>query len=124
MPPSFGRWYPLRDAAAHAPVAPGVLQVRVAHGHLLDYPRGKSAMVHYAAAEDVRAAAVALAAAHAAADDEVHADAGWLCRHTEGAVADPAALVADLVRAFTARFGCAPGQAASDGAWLAGDRAR
>ena len=100
MPPSFGRWYPLRDAAAHAPVAPGVLQVRVAHGHLLDYPRGKSAMVHYAAAADLRAAAVALAHAHA--------DAGWLCRHTEGDVTDPAALAADLVRAFTARFGCPP----------------
>jgi hypothetical protein len=96
---SFGRWYPLGDAAAHAPSAPGVLQLRVADG-LLDYPWGKSAMVHYAAAADLRAAATALAAAHPGA--------GWLCRHTDGAVADPAALAADLVRRFTDRFGAPP----------------
>ena len=97
--PSFGRWYPLRLAAAHAPTGPGVLQLRVAAG-LCDYPRGKSAMVHYQAADDVRTAALALAAAHP--------DVDWLCRHTEGEVADPAALVADLLRMFTARFGTAP----------------
>lgn len=98
----FGRWYPLAAAADHAPAAPGVLQVRVRTG-LIDYPRGKSAMVHYQAAADVRAAADAIAAANPAAD--------WLCRHLL-APTDPAAasaLAAKLIRDFTARFGRAPG---------------
>ncbi|HVV88720.1 MAG TPA: hypothetical protein VHE35_37000 [Kofleriaceae bacterium] len=99
MAVSFGRWYPLADAAAHAPAAPGVLQLRLADG-LLDYPRGKSAMLHYAAASDLRAAATELAAAHPGT--------GWLCRHTDGPVGDPAALAADLLRTFTARFGAPP----------------
>ena len=99
MAPSFGRWYPLREAAAHAPAAPGVLQLRLATG-LRDYPRGKSAMLHYEAAVDVRAAAFALAVAHP--------DVDWVCRHTVGAVADPAALAAELLRMFTTRFGAAP----------------
>lgn len=51
----FGQWYPLTAAEAHAPAGPGVL-VRVRTG-LVEYPRGKSAMVHYQAADDVRAAA-------------------------------------------------------------------
>lgn len=99
MPPSFGRWYPLAVAAEHAPARPGVLQLRVATG-LVDYPRGKSAMVHYAAAADLRAAAVALAAAHA--------DVDWWCRHTDGPVDDPPALLATLLRLFTDRFGRPP----------------
>jgi hypothetical protein len=57
----FCPWYPLADAAQHAPAAEGVLQIRLAHG-LVDYPRGKSAMVHYEHATDVRAAALAVAA--------------------------------------------------------------
>lgn len=98
----FGRWYPLTAADAHAPAGPGVLQVRVRTG-LVDYPRGKSAMVHYQAAADCRAAARALAAAHP--------DADWLCRHLVD-LADPAAaptIAARLIRDFTARFGRAPG---------------
>lgn len=97
----FGRWYPLGDAATHAPAGPGVLQVRVRTG-LVDYPRGKSAMVHYAATDDVRATAQALAAAHPGAD--------WLCRHLID-LADPAAapaIAARLIRDFAARFGRAP----------------
>lgn len=67
----FGLWYPLAEAADHAPAEPGILQLRLASG-LLDYPRGKSAMVHYAYEADTRAAALALAAAHAT---------GFVCRH-------------------------------------------
>ncbi|MEZ4403960.1 MAG: hypothetical protein R3B06_28305 [Kofleriaceae bacterium] len=99
----FGRWYPLADAATHAPGAPGVLQVRVRVG-LIDYPRGKSAMVHYQAAADLRAAAVAIARAHP--------DADWLCRHLRvhaGDAAAAAALAARLMRDFTGRFGRPPG---------------
>ncbi len=99
----FGPWYPLADVARRAPDAPGVFQVRVAEG-LVDYPRGKSAMIHYAAADDVRAAAAAFAARHP--------EAPWWCRHTiepeSLAPADAAALAARLLRDFTARFGVAP----------------
>lgn len=101
QPMEFGRWYPLSAAADHAPAAPGVLQVRVRIG-LLDYPRGKSAMVHYAVDDDVRAAAMALAAANP--------DADWLCRHLLKPCDRAAAVMlgARLVRDFTARFGAAP----------------
>lgn len=98
--PDFCRWYPLAEAGEHAPAVAGVLQVRVAHGTLLDYPGGKSAMIHYAAADDLRAAATALAAAQPGTD--------WLCRHTDGAVADPPALLAELLRMFVRRFGTPP----------------
>jgi hypothetical protein len=97
----FGSWYPLGDAGDLAPAEEGVLQLRLASG-LLDYPRGKSAMVHYAHAADVRAAAVAWAVAHGAD--------GIVCRHLiegEGATT-PAALYAKLVGEFVRRFGAAP----------------
>lgn len=99
----FGSWYPLADAAQLAPPAPGVFQVRVAEG-LVDYPRGKSAMIHYQAALDVRAAAAGFA--------EAHRGATWWCRHTIEpealAPADAEALAARLLRDFTVRFGTAP----------------
>jgi hypothetical protein len=99
----FGPWYRLADAARHAPAGPGVFQVRLEDG-LVDYPTGKSAMVHYAAADDLLAATTAFAAAHA--------DRSWLCRHTiEMTAADQATAPAHcdrLVRDFTARFGVAP----------------
>lgn len=99
----FGSWYPLSDAAQCAPPAPGVFQVRVAEG-LVDYPRGKSAMIHYEAALDVRVAASGFAATHAGAP--------WWCRHTIEpealAPADAEALAAKLLRDFTVRFGTPP----------------
>jgi hypothetical protein len=99
----FCQWYPLAEAGAHAPPSPGVFQVRVAEG-LLDYPRGKSAMIHYQVAPDVRAAAAAFAASHPAMN--------WLCRHTiemtGREVDDVAALHAKLLGDFEARFGTAP----------------
>jgi len=97
----FGPWYPLADARDHAPAAEGVLQLRLASG-LLDYPRGKSAMVHYQHALDVRAAALAWAGAHGAA--------GIVGRHLiedDGATA-PAALCAKLMDEFARRFGAVP----------------
>lgn len=104
----FGPWYPLADARDRAPAAEGVLQLRLASG-LLDYPRGRSAMVHYAHADDVRAAAVAWAAAHGAE--------GIVCRHLiegDGATA-PAVLCAKFVDEFVRRFGAAPRFAGSAG---------
>lgn len=94
----FGRWYPLAEAGDHAPASAGVLQLRVARG-LVDYPRGKSAMVLYAYAPDVGAAARTLAAAHAGAD--------LLCRHlieVDPAV-DLATFCAKLRGDFERRFG-------------------
>ena len=94
----FGRWYALADAGDHAPETAGVLQLRVATG-LVDYPRGKSAMVLYAHTEDVRAAARALANTHAGKDL-------W-CRHL--IEVDPdidlAAFCAKLREEFERRFG-------------------
>jgi hypothetical protein len=45
-PVRFGEWHPIESAAAEAPDGPGVLQIRA--DDLLEYPRGKSAMVLYA----------------------------------------------------------------------------
>jgi|SRR5690606_1326425 len=99
----FGRWHRLDEAAAHAPAGPGVFQVRVASG-LLDYPTGKSAMIHYAAAGDVARAVAELAAAHPGRD--------WLCRFAEEMSprekADPGAILADLLASFRRRFGAEP----------------
>lgn len=102
---TFSRWYPLEEASAHTPAAPGVLQLRVRDG-LIDYPRGKSAMIHYAAAaDDLRRVATSLAADYPAVP--------VLCRHTEelSAVerADLAGACARLLETFRARFGAPPG---------------
>jgi hypothetical protein len=97
----FGPWYRLADAAHEAPGSAGVLQIRLAHG-LRDYPRGKSAMVAYAVAADVRAAATELARLHAGRD--------LVCRHLieidDGV--DLAAFHAKLVADFVRRFGAEP----------------
>jgi hypothetical protein len=94
----FGRWFPLDQAPAHAPAGPGVYQIRLASG-LLSYPTGRSAMVHYGAARDLRTAVADLARAHAGRD--------WLCRFAEPAAPDD--LLADLQAAFSRRFGALPG---------------
>jgi len=98
----FCPWYPLAEAASHAPSDEGVLQVRLETG-LIDYPRGKSAMVHYEHAADVRAAATALATEHAGE--------ALLCRHLEieaGEAVDVAAFHAKVRDEFLRRFGAPP----------------
>jgi hypothetical protein len=97
----FGPWYPLGEATTHAPAAEGVLQLRLADG-LLDYPRGKSAMVHYAHAPDVRAAALAFAAGYTGP--------ALVCRHLdlEGEVVDLATFHAKVLGEFVNRFGSRP----------------
>ena len=97
----FGPWYPLASARDLAPAGEGVLQLRLAHG-LHEYPRGKSAMVWYQHAADVRAAVTVLAQAHAGAD--------LVCRHLieiDGAT-DLAGFCAKLRTEFVRRFGAAP----------------
>ncbi len=81
------------------PAAPGVLQVRRAVG-LVVYPRGKSAMVLYMAADDLRDACARLAIAQAGA--------AWLCRCNRDPVADPQRAAAAMISDFVDRFGAAP----------------
>ena len=79
-----------------------MLQVRLGTG-LIDYPKGKSAMVHYEHAADVRAAATALAAGHVGED--------LVCRHLEiepGEAVDAAAFHAKVREEFIRRFGAPP----------------
>jgi hypothetical protein len=97
----FGPWYPLADAGDRTPPAENVVQVRLADG-LLDYPRGKSAMVWYAHACDVRAEALALA--------RTHAGENLVCRHLIeiDAGADLGTFCAKLREDFVRRFGTRP----------------
>lgn len=99
----FVPWYPLSEAGQWAPASPGVFQVRVREG-LLDYPRGKSAMVYYGAGDDVRAEAEALAAAYP--------DRDWLCRHAVDMTAwereNPRLACELYLERFRARFGSPP----------------
>jgi hypothetical protein len=98
---TFGPWYPLAEAGEHAPASEGILQLRVVSG-LVDYPRGKSAMVWYEHAPDVRAAALALASAHRGKD--------LLCRHVIelDPATDFATLYAKVTSEFVRRFGTLP----------------
>ena len=78
------------------------MQVRLATG-LIDYPTGKSAMVHYEHAADVRASATTLAQGHAGED--------LLCRHLEiegGEPVDAKAFHAKVREEFVKRFGSPP----------------
>lgn len=95
----FGPWHRLHEAAAAAPQAAGVLQVRLETG-LVVYPRGKSAMILYAAADDLRAACSRLAAEHP--------HAAWLCRFDRGSAGEPRAAAEALIADFVDRFGQAP----------------
>ncbi len=97
----FGPWYPLADAGDHTPAGENVVQVRLAQG-LRDYPRGKSAMVWYAHARDVRAEALALARTRAGED--------LVCRHLieiDHGV-DLGTFCAKLREDFVRRFGTRP----------------
>ncbi len=97
----FGEWYPLSEAGDLAPAEEGVFQIRLAQG-LLDYPRGKSAMVWYEHAADVKAAAVAFATEHAGES--------LVCRHlveVDRGV-DLGAFCAKLRADFERRFGAVP----------------
>jgi len=79
-----------------------MLQLRVAEG-LLDYPSGRSAMVHYAHTFDAATVASALAVSHA--------DRDLWCRHLDlegDRNVDLAAFHAKLLAEFVRRFGRAP----------------
>lgn len=99
----FGRWHPLERAAEHAPAGPAVYQIRVAVG-LIDYPRGKSAMIHYGAGSDVGPDIAELAGALGSRP--------LLCRFSEDMtareLADPGGILRQLLDTFERRFGCPP----------------
>ncbi len=97
----FSAYFPLSEAEIRAPQAPGVIQLRLTRG-LLAYPRGKSAMVRYAAADDVRAWLLA----HREALEAAELPAPLLFRVwiTE----DHAARLAELRDRFRRRFGALP----------------
>jgi hypothetical protein len=99
----FGRWYALAEAHSCAPAEPGVYQLRVRQG-LVEYPTGKSAMVHYGAGDDVRAALLELSTEHG--------DRDLLARHAVEMStierADPSAAARQLLDRFERRFGAQP----------------
>jgi len=103
----FGRWHRLDQAAAEAPAGPGVFQLKIASG-LIDYPTGKSAMIRYGAARDLRQAVADIARDNPGRD--------WLCRFSEDLsareAADPDGIVAGLLAQFRRRFGALPGHPA------------
>ncbi len=100
---TFGRWYELREGALAVLAEPGVFQVRIPHG-LVDYPRGKSAMIYYGVASDLRAEVAAAA--------ERWGGKGWLCRHSVELLnrerADLDAALCSLLTRFERRFGSPP----------------
>lgn len=100
----FCQWYPLADARARSPDAPGVFQVKV-RGSLLSYPRGKSAMVHYGYG-DALSSAVARTVATLGSHSEA---ARFVCRHQ---ITDDHGAAETLYRSvldqFVRRFGQPP----------------
>lgn len=100
----FSGWYPAADALQYTPRAPGVFQVRKQRG-LLAYPQGKSAMIRYGHAVDMRAA-LEREMAHWRTNP---AHTKWLCRHQ--VVDDEAAakaLYQQVLGRFVTRFGSPP----------------
>lgn len=97
--PAFCPWYPLAETHAYVPPAPGILQLRVRTG-LLDYPRGKSAMILYQYCDDLQRKAADLTHSHQNHD--------WLCRHVSGSADEMVALYELVLERFIGRFGTPP----------------
>jgi hypothetical protein len=106
----FGPWRPLDGAAP--PAGAGVLQARLDQGPrgLLDYPRGRSAMVYYDADEEL-ARAVGRLAARAPTAERARV---WIRFATDGKQPPREALAA-LLADFEARFGAPPAWNATPG---------
>lgn len=96
----FSSWYGPEEIERRAPSSGGVFQVRAAS--LLDYPTGRSAMVHYGQGPDLRGAMLAWAASHGQIE--------WRYRHAdELGSRSPERALALLEGRFEARFGTPPG---------------
>jgi hypothetical protein len=97
----FSSWYCAAQISEQAPARPGVFQVRVQA--LITYPTGRSAMIHYAQAEDLRLAAGEWAAEFGS-DDARYRHLDELGSQTPQQVLDK------LLTRFRARFGAVPGR--------------
>ncbi|MFQ5748310.1 MAG: hypothetical protein ACE5H3_02500 [Planctomycetota bacterium] len=99
----FGDWAELAAAAEEAPPAPGIFQVRAKAG-LLRYPRGRSAMLFYGAAPDLRAG-VAVFRSEAVSHWEEPETALWIRWKP---AREPEALLRAYLDLFRSRFGALP----------------
>jgi hypothetical protein len=99
---SFGRWEPLDTAAA--PPGPGLFQARRAEG-LIDYPKGKSAMIHYGA--DDTEVGVALNRYRDAVPPAERAHV-WVRFAPPERHQSPSETLERSLRQFAARFGARP----------------
>jgi hypothetical protein len=100
----FGPWQPLERATATAPAQPGVLQVR--GDALFDLPRGKSAMILYAATLPDQPLAEYVAGAAAPALERAAALGARYIRFAPTAA--PQQQLARLLANFDERFGALP----------------
>jgi len=101
---TFGPWHPLERAVAEAPAQPGVLQVRAET--LLSFPRGKSAMVLYAATATDEPLVAFVAGRGAPLLACAAACGGCLVRFADAAL--PEAELERLLQQFTERFSAPP----------------
>jgi hypothetical protein len=100
----FGAWHTLERAAETAPASPGVLQARA--DELLPFPRGKSAMVLYAASAEGETLAAFVAGAGAALLAAAQARGARWVRYAEAP--RPTDELARLLHGFAERFGAQP----------------
>lgn len=95
----FSRWHRLAQLPNDLPRYAGVFQVRLETG-LVDYPSGRSAMVFYGHAEDLKLAITRFSSQHAGM--------AWLVRYNREAVTSAQARCERLVDDFKSRFGSVP----------------
>jgi hypothetical protein len=100
----FGPWHPLERAAQTAPEQPGLLQARAPE--LLAFPRGRSAMVLYAASDEGESLADFVRGRGAPLCERAASLGARFVRYA--AAARPAAELDRLLRQFTDRFGAPP----------------
>jgi hypothetical protein len=103
-PLRFGAWHAIEAALAAAPSRPGVLQVRA--DAVLSLPRGKSAMVFYAATDPAEPLAEWLSGAGQKSLEATVRLGGRYVRFAESA--DPQRDLARLLAQFEERFGAVP----------------
>ena len=101
---NFGGWLPLVDARASAPESPGVLQAR--GDALVAYPRGRSAMLLYAASRADETLRGYVGGRGAPAIDRAREAGARYVRF--GGAAAPEHERDRLLAQFTARFGASP----------------
>jgi hypothetical protein len=96
----FSKWYPASEIDNASPHEAGVFQVRGAQ--LIEYPRGKSAMVFYGSGANLRADIGSWA--------RERNQEGYLYRHSlELGSSSPTTLLERLSLRFRDRFGADPG---------------